>query len=143
MESKRKLLTKINDFCLFVENFELCVDFYMNTLGFDLKRQQEGYVEFEFHGTSITLWDINGVYTAIPREHLNNGHRFMVAILVPELSDVDDLYHELTARGVNFISLPVTYPWEARAAYFTDPEGNIWEIFAWAGEKVPGLVKPD
>ena len=143
MESKRHLLTKINDFCLFVEDYQGTVAFYRDKLGFEFKREQPGYMEFVFQGTSITLWDLKGVYRAIPPEYLAKGHRFMVAIRVPNLQDVDDLYAELSAKGVKFITPPETFPWEARAAYFTDPEGNIWEIFAWPGGKVPGLFKPE
>jgi len=142
METKRHLLTKINDFCLFVEDFQGALNFYKNVLGFEVKREQPGYIEFRFYDTSITIWNLEGVYQAIPKEYLSKGHRFMVAILLPDLQDVDDLYIELTSKGVNFITPPETFPWEARAAYFTDPEGNIWEIFAWTGDQAPGIQNP-
>ena len=32
---------------------------------------------------------------------------------------------------MRFVSAPGDYPWNARCAYFTDPDDNVWEIYAW------------
>jgi catechol 2,3-dioxygenase-like lactoylglutathione lyase family enzyme len=34
---------------------------------------------------------------------------------------------------VAFRSPPKTYPWHAHAAYFSDPDDNLWEIYCWVG----------
>jgi hypothetical protein len=34
---------------------------------------------------------------------------------------------------VVFRSPPKTYPWHAHAAYFSDPDDNLWEIYCWIG----------
>ncbi len=26
---------------------------------------------------------------------------------------------------------PADYPWNARCAYFTDPDDTLWELYAW------------
>ncbi|MBZ0308214.1 MAG: VOC family protein, partial [Anaerolineae bacterium] len=41
---------------------------------------------------------------------------------------VDTTYQTLTAKGITFIHAPKDQPWGIRAAYFADPEGNLWEI---------------
>ena len=43
--------------------------------------------------------------------------------------DVDVVYEELKAKGVEFMSAPRNMPgWFMRCVYFRDPEGNLFEI---------------
>lgn len=141
-----KKLTKINDICLFVKDFKQSMQYYTEKFGFKVKRLQPdvenaNYVEFDFHGTSLTMWEQNGVLSVLDNKHLGgDGHHFMIAIKVPAISDVDEIYEELTVRGVECISKPTTYPFGSRAAYFYDYEKNIWEVFAWEEGNGPGLV---
>lgn len=139
-------LTKINDICLFVKDFNNSLKYYTEKFGFKVKRLQPdsenaNYVEFEFAGTSVTMWQKNGVETVIEKKYLGDeGHRFMIAVKVPEVKDVDDIYKELTKRGATCIQKPVTYEFGSRAAYFLDYEGNVWEVFAWLEGNGPGLL---
>jgi len=135
------LLAKLNDICLFVEHLEETERFYTAKLGFAVKRRQPGYIEFDFSGTTVTLWESRGVTAAIPEgDRTGGGHHFMLAVRVPRLQDVDAISATLKRRGVTFINDPQTYPWGARAAYFKDNNGNIWEIFAWQEGDGPGLA---
>ena len=45
--------------------------------------------------------------------------------------DLDPLHAELTAKGVPFYGPPENYVWNARCAYFTDPDDTLWELYAW------------
>lgn len=45
--------------------------------------------------------------------------------------EIDRLYTELTAKGVPFQGPPEDYVWNARCAYFTDPDDTLWELYAW------------
>lgn len=135
-------LTQLNDICLFVDDLAACEAFYTEKLDFTVKRVQPGYREFEFQGTSVTMWERTGVFAAMPEEALGpKGHRFMLAVRVPTNAEVDEIWEELMKRGVPAVTPPKTYPWGARAAYFTDPEGNIWEVFAWEEGLGPGLLE--
>ncbi len=138
---KLEQMRKLNDICLFVQDFEGSIKFYEEKLGFEIIRRQPGYVEFNFNGTGVTLWNEKGVYAAIPKEEIGKkGSHFMLAVKVQTLQDVDDICNEIMSRGVEFISEPKTYPWGARAAYFKDNSGNIWEVFAWEEGDGPGLL---
>ena len=64
----------------------------------------------------------------------------MLAVLVPNLQDVDDISDKLISRGVKCISKPTTYEFGSRAAYFKDNNENIWEVFAWEEGMGPGLL---
>lgn len=137
---KLEKMRNLNDICLFVRDFEESIKFYVEKLDFEVIRRQPGYVEFNFNGTAVTLWNEEGVYAAIPKEELGElGSHFMLAVKVPLNQDVDDICTEIKSRGVKFISEPTTYPWGARAAYFKDNSGNIWEVFAWEEGDGPGL----
>ena len=139
-------LTKLNDICLFVDDFRGSLNFYVEKFGFRVKRLQPdpehaNYAEFDFHGTAVTLWQKDGVIAAMGEEALGvYGHHFMIAVKVPELADVDAIYEELTGNGVECFQKPTTYEFGSRAAYFKDFEGNIWEVFAWEEGNGPGLL---
>lgn len=136
-----KMLWKLNDICLYVPDLDLAIEFYTKKMGFNLvSRRDIYYAEFEFSGTSLTIWREDEVYQAVKKEHMGgDGHHFMLAIKVPTLQDVDDLYEELSARGVECISEPKTYHWNCRAVYFKDLCENIWEIFAITEDYKKGL----
>lgn len=144
--SKLSKLTKINDICLFVDDFQGSLKYYTEKFGFKVKRLQPdeanaNYAEFEFHGTSVTLWQSDGIYAVVDKKHIEGkAHHFMIAVKVPEMQDVDDIYAELTANGVPCVGEPRTFEFGSRAAYFTDFEGNIWEVFAWEEGNGPGLL---
>jgi lactoylglutathione lyase len=44
------------------------------------------------------------------------------------VDDVDTVYEQLRAKGVEFVSPPVTVPGGARFCWFKDPDGNPLEI---------------
>jgi uncharacterized glyoxalase superfamily protein PhnB len=139
-------LSRINDICLFVGDFDAAVKFYTEKFGFTLKRLQPdeenaNYAEFTFRDTTLSMWAKSGVATVMdPSYFEGKGHSFMIAIRVPTPEDVDAIHKELTSRGVTCISPPKTYEFGARPAYYTDFEGNIWEVFAWLEGMGPGLV---
>lgn len=139
-------LTHINDICLFVEDFQNSLKFYTEKFGFKVKRLQPdeehaNYAEFDFHGTSVTMWHNEGFFEVVDRKYVGgDGHHFMIAVKVPALQDVDDIHAQLTANGVNCIGQPRTFEFGSRAAYFQDYEGNIWEVFAWEEGNGPGLL---
>ena len=69
MSSLQKL-RKLNDICLFVDDFKGSLNFYVEKFGFKVVRLQPdpehaNYAEFEFNGTSVTLWQKDGVIEAM------------------------------------------------------------------------------
>ena len=60
-------------------------------------------------------------------------HRLMGAIHFETAEEVDAACQELKGKGVEFVSKPTDWPWNARAACFVDPEVGLWEIYAWLG----------
>jgi catechol 2,3-dioxygenase-like lactoylglutathione lyase family enzyme len=140
-------LTRLNDICLYVRDFDASLKFYVEKFGFRVKRlqpnpEQANYAEFEFQGTAVTMWQIDGVRALLSEDVLGEaGHHFMIAVKVDSPGTVDEIHSELSRRGVVCARMPETYPFGARSAYYLDNEKNIWEVFAWVdGENGPGLL---
>ena len=45
-------------------------------------------------------------------------------------AEVDLCYKQLVAKGVNIVDPPADQPRGHRTVYFTDPEGNLLEVYA-------------
>jgi predicted enzyme related to lactoylglutathione lyase len=59
-------------------------------------------------------------------------------ILDFEVDDVDAEYVRIGALGVDWVMPPTTQPWGNRSMIFTDPEGNLINVFS-RGHSAPGL----
>jgi catechol 2,3-dioxygenase-like lactoylglutathione lyase family enzyme len=56
-----------------------------------------------------------------------------IAFLVSP-ADVDLCHEQLVEKGVKILDPPNNQPWGHRTVYFSDPEGNILEIYGEIGE---------
>ena len=127
-----RALRNLTDIALFVANLERAIDFYGETLGFELKRRDIGFAEFQTSGVGLALWEVSDVTTALELpETPRQGLSAMVAVRVETPESVDALHDELAARGVTVVQAPTTHAWNARTTCFSDPDGNLWEVYAW------------
>lgn len=126
---------RVTDICLLVPDVNRSTEFYRDKIGLPLKRQDNGFAEFEAGATSLALWEASDVEKHLGKETMSQeGHWFMGAFECESGEEVDAVYAELKGKGVNFVKEPADWPWGARGAYFTDPDGYLWEIYAWVGE---------
>ena len=125
-------LRHLTDIGLFVADLERAIAFYGGTLGFELKRRDTGFAEFRTGGVGLALWEVADVTQALElAESPRQGLTAMVAVRVETADAVDALHDALAARDVTIVQAPTTHAWNARTAYFSDPDGNLWEIYAW------------
>lgn len=126
-------LTKIKDICLLVEDIERTVDFYTGKLGLTLRRRAEGFADFELDGVILAAWEIAHVsaHTGVPNRPGRDGHKACIAIECDSPAELDQIYQELLERGIEFQAPPGNFIWNARCAYFYDPDGTVWELYAW------------
>lgn len=150
MASPLDHFNRINDICLFVDDFWASVEFFTEVFGFTVKRLQPtpetaNYAEFDFQGATLSLWERSAVEAdAVPAEVLGTkGHHFMIAVKVPTVEDVTAIHDELAARGATVVQPPTDYVFGSRACYVLDIEKNVWEIFAWFEGDGPGLLATD
>ena len=98
----------------------------------------ENYVEFENEGVRFALSTHDvlaqatgfGEYTT--QKH---GHNLELAFSAESTKDVDATYAELLVKGAKGIKEPTDMPWGQRTAFFSDPDGNVHEIFAEISKK--------
>lgn len=80
----------------------------------------------------LALWKVADVAQALElAETPRQGLTAMVAVRVETAEEVDALHDALVAKGVTIVQAPTTHAWNARTTYFSDPDGNLWEIYAW------------
>lgn len=94
-----------------VENFSATLDFYLNTLGFELNFGAEG----GFAGISR---DNCGLYLA-EGEQGNQGTCVWIGV-----EDVRTLYDEYRRQGVKILLPPTNFEW-ALEMQVEDPEGHV------------------
>lgn len=124
----------ITDICLLVESVERSIAFYVDKLGFKLRRRAEGFADFSGAGVTLAVWEREhmGRSTGVPARATTAAERkTIIAVEMARVSLIDDTYRELSAAAVVFERPPADYPWNARCAYFVDPDGTLWELYAW------------
>jgi lactoylglutathione lyase len=107
--------------------------FYRDVLGFTIKQDMGGYVEFHHDGVRFALCarsilhEASGhaAYAETPR-----GQAFELAFPCGEPVEVDRAYAEIVAQGATPVHAPADMPWGQRTAMFADPDGHIHELFA-------------
>lgn len=122
---------KIRTVNLFVHDFEKCLTFYRDALGLEIIRLEPTFVAFKMDDHELHLLQIadgaNVLGVDLSAFESQTGKLDRV-LLCSQVDNVDAVYQTLSANGVEFTKAPVDQPWGIRAAYFHDPEGNIWEI---------------
>jgi uncharacterized protein len=127
-------LRKISDICLLVENIDRTAAFYVDKLGFKLRRRAEGFADFHSEGITLAAWELDHInrHTGVANARSPRGsHKVCIAVELSAPAEIDRLYRELTDKGVPFYGPPADHVWNARCAYFTDPDDTLWELYAW------------
>jgi len=125
---------RITDVCFLVEDVARAAAFYMEKLGFQLRRRAPGFADFRGAGLTLALWEIGHISEHTGLSGRRAGPRVHKACAAVELASpaaVDRLYRELQGAGIAFHAPPADYDWNARCCYFADPDDNLWEIYAW------------
>lgn len=117
---------------LLVPDVQKVVSFYKNVFNLSMKQDFPEFVEFESDGPTLFLWQWSHLEEFLGKETMKKvTHPFMAAIYFDSSNKVDEAYKYLLSKGVDFLTEPKDWPWNARAAYFVDPGGYIWEIYTW------------
>jgi catechol 2,3-dioxygenase-like lactoylglutathione lyase family enzyme len=129
------MIDHINAYVLSVRDFDKCIAFYRDKLGFKLKDKTDdfAYLVFGTSGPGVGLIAIESAAKMISPEagvHQKDvaGGKANWNYFAVFVEDVDKEYADLSAKGVHFLKTPTTHEWGQRIAYFEDPEGNVWEI---------------
>jgi uncharacterized protein len=122
-----------NVLTLGVTDFSMERDFYRR-MHWPQVVDSEDFAVFELRGALLALFPIEklAVDARTRPEVGNGGIRFSVIINADEPDDVNELTERARAAGATITKEPVEADFfTGRDAYFSDPEGNFWEV-AWA-----------
>lgn len=119
---------------IITSNFGEMVRFYSQVMGFEIDLKMEGnYAEFKNEGVRFALSthkvmsDATGHKSYLEKR---SGQSLELAFKVDSAKAVDEEYKRLVEKGATPINSPHDLPWNQRAGFFADPDGNIHEIFA-------------
>lgn len=113
-----------------VQDFAAERDFYRN-LGWPLSFDSDDFVVFELLGAVLALFPIDKLATdARAQPELSRGGiRTSVIINVDDPAEVDEWVERARQAGATITKEPVDAEFfTGRDAYFSDPEGNFWEV---------------
>lgn len=122
-------------FGLLVDDVQEAIDFYTNTMGYKIHEKNHDGVTFSEFVTGgpvvLFVWQWDHLCEHLGMEVMSQvKNRTQSAIYFDNPDDVDRAYEELKAKGIHFLTEPKNWPWHARAAYFLDHDGNMWEIYS-------------
>ena len=135
----------ISDVCVLCGDVERSIAFYRDKLGFELLHRAEGFADFSGAGLTLALWEIDHIsrHTGIANTRGPGAHKVCIAVKLPSPAELDACYEELSARGVAFQAPPADYPWNARCVYFSGPDDELWELYAWREGGPVGVLDKD
>ncbi len=114
---------------LFVRDLKRSRDFYENVLEFEFERGDDDSASFILGPDALLLLTDGGADDMLsPADVDHDAPRGARSVIVTAVDDVDAVYEELSAKGVEFIRTPEDRWWGKRCAHFKDPDGNVWEI---------------
>ncbi|QDG76869.1 VOC family protein [Labrenzia sp. PHM005] len=120
-----KSIKSVDYVVIVCRDLERARDFYSRVLGFQIEYERDDWIRFQVGPVSLTLRPESGLFS---RRELT-GPALQLAFEVP-LKDLDQCFQELESHGAAIIAPPKDQTWGHRTLYFTDPEGNILEIYA-------------
>lgn len=118
---------------IITSRFQEMRDFYANTLNFPIALEMPNFVEFQNEGVRFSISTNEVMHQATGHKSYTKPHKgspLELAFRTETPAEVDSEYKKLTSAGATPIKGPHDLPWNQRAAFFADPDGNIHEIFA-------------
>lgn len=122
------MFNRVSAVVVFVRDFNTCLTFYRDTLGLPVAQLETNFVAFRMKDQNFALQALSA---AADMFHARAGEptgKTDPMMLCTQVDNVDAEYERLTAKGVEFVQPPTDQYWGIRAAYFRDPEGNLWEM---------------
>lgn len=126
----RRPLPLANIITLGARNFDAQRDFYRR-LGWPQAFDSDSFAVFELRGILLALFPVDklGADARAEPDLGRGGIRFSIGISVEKPEEVDELAARVRQAGGKLTKDPVDAEFfVGRDAYFTDPEGNFWEI---------------
>ncbi len=116
---------------LWTDQFQVMKNFYHQVLGLYIKTEHESYLEFEHNKVRFAICERKVLHELSPEfAKKASGQSFSLAFPCYKPEHVDITYERLIKRGAGAVASPQNMQWKQRMALFSDPDGNIHELFA-------------
>ena len=117
------MVSKVGYSRIIVSDLKRSVTFYRDVLGVPLKFESEEWAEFATLGTRLALKAGAPPVAAIPLRSADGKPLAGSVGISFEVKNLDQLYRDLTARGVRFTQPPTDEENGGRTATLLDPDG--------------------
>ena len=114
---------KLGKIMIFVSDFEEAKKFYGGVLGFAVKAETENRLEFAHEGVDFIAFKCEK--NTVIEDYSNTAR----SVFVFEVESVEKILRDLRAKGVVFLHDKPAENDFSRYAAFSDPFGNVHEIF--------------
>ncbi len=122
---------RISIITLGVSDLARSVRFYQDGLGLPLRERSDVIAFFETKGTWLALFPRGALAADANVSSDGSGFRgFSLAHNVRTRQDVEATLKQAEASGGNITKPAQETSWGGYSGYFTDPDGNLWEV-AW------------
>jgi lactoylglutathione lyase len=124
----RRPLTGVGAITLVVEDLAAARDFYDRVFGAPVVFEDESSFVVDLGTLVVNLLAASAAVELVAPGTVGapgGGFRSQLTIWVP---DVDAVWADLRARGVELLNGPIDRPWGQRTIAFADPAGHLWEI---------------
>lgn len=114
---------------LFVDDLARAKTFYVDTLGFTLAFEDSTSAGLLLGDDMLLLVTVPSAEDMLAGEDLSspNGQR-ATGLFNIFVENVDEVFAQLKAKGVEFLVEPMDRYWGRRTAHFKDLDGFVWEI---------------
>lgn len=118
---------------------------FTRIFGLKPARIDETFAGFPLEGrVEFFLWQWKHLEDNLGKDVMSKVKcRDQQAIRFESPKEVDEAYEKLKAEGVEFITEPKDYEWNAHCVYFIDVSGHMWELYCWTGEVPLGDLDPE
>lgn len=113
-----------------VRDFSGMVSFYTDVMGFEDRGVAGEVAFFNMGGIVLGLWDEAKLAddAGLSDDRSGTFKGAAIAYNARSENEVDEIFRALTSKGVTVSKAPHKTYWGGYSGYFTDPEGNAWEV---------------
>jgi methylmalonyl-CoA/ethylmalonyl-CoA epimerase len=133
-DGKLEMILGIDNIGLATHDLARSVDFY-EKLGFVKADQNERGCTMVIGTTKLFMFPAGPQKAAATRATTLVGNPPGIDHISFLVDDVDRSFSELSARGIQFTSIPEDQTWGARTAVLQDPDGNNLYLLTWRAKK--------
>ena len=127
------MLNRIGLITIITSNLPEMKQFYSEVLDFECIEDLGSYVEFRNQGVRFALTTPNIMYEGTKHstyKEKRKGQSFELAFPLPTPEAVGKAYDEIIGKGATAVKAPEMMPWGRMTAFFSDPDGNIHELYS-------------